>query len=176
MSKKLFLFLYDNFYDKRFEKNKLQYCLQCLIAVLAVFSALMTLNLVSNDLVVASIASTTFVVFTMPHKSRSRVRYVLGGYIIGFLLGMLSYFLSLFFVDTFPIIKNYYDEIFGAIAVGSSIFFMVILNLEHPPASAVSLGMVLNQWNKWTITVTIISITIILLSRHLLRNRLIDLL
>jgi CBS domain-containing membrane protein len=176
MKNRLFQYVYDNFYDKEFKQHKLQYVLQCTLAIIAIFAALMTLNLVYSDLVIASIASTTFVVFTMPHKVRSKSRYVIGGYFIGFIVGMLSYLLAHFFMGYFPIIQNYYDELFGAIAVGGSIFFMVIFNLEHPPASAVSLAMVINHWNRWTIFVTVVSLIFVLGLRYILRNKLINLL
>lgn len=169
-------YLYTHFYDKRFEHNKSQYIVQCMLATLVIFTVLMMLNIISSELIIASIASSAFVVFTMPHKERSRARFLIGGYAVGLIVGLLTYALSLFFIQYVPNYTGFRDEIFGSIAVGLSIFFMVVFDLEHPPAAAIALAMVINQWNYWTIIVTIVAITLLVASRYSLRRRLINLL
>ncbi len=172
----IFKFLKDHFYDEKFANNKKMYVIQCSIATLIVFFVLMTLSIVSSDLVIASIASTTFIVFAMPHAERAKTRYVIGGYIVGMLMGGMSEALMLLAQDVIPSLQSHFDEIFGALAIGGSIFLMVVLDLEHPPASAVSLALVINTWNIWTLVVTVVSLFILTLSRYLLRHKLIDLL
>lgn len=173
---KMFEYLYNNFYDKRFHHNKKKYIVQCFLATMIIFCVLMTLNLVSSDLVIASIASSAFVVFSMPHKVRSRSRYIIGGYCVGLFVGLITYSFSLLFAENYPLLQHFRDEIFGALAVGISIFLMVILDVEHPPAAAVALAMVINQWNKWTIIVTIVAISLLMLARYYFRDKLINLL
>ena len=90
-----------------------------------IFCVLMTLNLVSSDLVIASIASSAFVVFSMPHKVRSQSRYIIGGYCVGLFVGLITYSFSLLFAENYPLLQHFRDEIFGALAVGISIFLMV---------------------------------------------------
>lgn len=168
-------YLYNNFYDKKFHDNKSQYLFQCLMATVTVFVVLMTLNIISSELIIASIASSAFVVFTMPHKERSRARYLFGGYGIGLAVGLVVYVISHLLIELCPYMLDYRDEIFGAIAVGLSIFFMVVFDLEHPPASAVALAMVINQWNNWTLIVTVVAVSLLVSFRYLLRNKIVDL-
>jgi len=40
-----------------------------------------------------------------------------------------------------------------SLAVGFSIFIMVALNIEHPPASATALGIVMNDFSLKAVTV-----------------------
>lgn len=175
MNSKLFRYLSANFYDRKFSQNKLQYLTQCSMATLTMFIVLMTLNLVRSDLVIASIASTTFVIFTMPHRQRARTRYVVGGYIICTVLGLISAQLASLFINSFPNLAQFHDELFGAIAVGSSIFCMIIFDAEHPPAAAVALALIINKWTIWAFVVLFVALTILLLARYFFRDKLINL-
>lgn len=168
-------FLRENFFDKKFIDNKKKYVLQCLAATGVVYLVLTTLSLIISALVIASIASTSFLVFSAPHSERSKARYIIGGYSVGFLIGAGCFYLMDIFIHHWPLLKMHMDEIFGALAVGLSIFLMVILDLEHPPASAAALAFVLNQWNIWTIIVTYLALIIIISSRTMLKRYLIEL-
>lgn len=175
MIKQLSSYLYQNFYDKKFALYKKKYILQCLYATLVVYFVLTTISLISSNIVAASIASTSFLIFSAPHAERSKIRYIYGGYLVGFLIGMACYYCMLFFISHFPALHMHFDEVFGGLAVGLSIFLMVIIDVEHPPASAVSLAMVINNWNVWTIVVTFLALIILTLSRRLFRKYLIEL-
>ena len=142
---------------------------------MVVYFVLTMLSLVTNALVIASIASTSFLVFTAPHVERSRSRYIVGGYTVSFITGGLCYLLMRQCAESMPLFSLHFDELYGAIAIGLSIFIMVVTDLEHPPASAASLSMVINTWDVWSITVTYIAIFILIISRSLLRKHLINL-
>ena len=164
----------STFFDKKFYQNKGKYITQCVFTTVAILMTLLALNVMPNAVVLAAIGATTFIVFSLPHKESSRTRYIVGGYIIGILVGSLCH---VFEHNLFPhhYLHSYYDEIFGAIAVGLSMFFMVILNLEHPPAAGIALGMVLYSWSLTAVAVTIFAISILLYLRYLMRDSLIDL-
>lgn len=164
-----------NFYDEKFSQNKKMYIFQCAAATLVVYFVLTTLSVISNYLVIASIASTSFIIFAGPHSERARARYVFGGYIIGTLSGVLSYYSLLYFSDLLPMFAPHLTEVFAALAVGCSLFFMVIFDLEHPPASSVALALVINYWGVRTLCVTFFALCVLVCSRHLLRKRLIQL-
>lgn len=168
-------YLWDNFVDKKFPANKNKYYFQCLVATVVCLPILMTLSLVSNEVVIVSIASTSFLVFSSPHTERSKARYVLGGYLVGFVVGLFFYLLTLLADKFLPLPPSYLDELFGALAIGVSIFIMLVMDLEHPPASAVALALVINQWNIWTILVTFISLFVLLMAKYLLKNSMIEL-
>lgn len=163
--------------DQKFYKNKLKYVLQCGLATLAIFATLLSLNILPNDVVIASIGATSFMVFAIPHRDISRERFVIGGYLIGMFFGSICFYLSTFFLtsDNF-FLMQYNDEVFGALAVGLTMFFMVILNFEHPPAAAAALGLVIDQWSLRALIVTGLAIFLILAYRHLFKRYMINLL
>lgn len=163
--------------DQKFYKNKLKYILQCSLATLAIFATLLSLNILPNDVVIASIGATSFMVFAIPHRDISRERFVVGGYAIGIFFGSLCFYFSTFFLqsDNF-FLMQYNDEIFGALAVGLTMFFMVILNFEHPPAAAAALGLVIDEWSLRALLVTVLAIFLILAYRHLFKRYMINLL
>lgn len=164
-------------FDDHFSQNKGKYVSQCLLATFAIFATLLSLNIVPNDVVIASMGATSFTVFAMPHKDISRARYVLGGYVIGVTLGSICYFLARSVSPSeFYFIALYHDEFFGAIAVGFTMFLMVILNSEHPPAAACALGLVIDQWSIRAIIVLFLGLVLILSYRHLFRRFMINLL
>lgn len=173
----LFKYLTTQFYDPRFHSNKKKYILQCMLATVVIFVTLLLLNVLTSAVVIASIGSSACVVFALPHKESSRAKYLIGGYIIGIVVGSLCYFLM-----QLPFIANFHhgailaDEIFGALAIGLTIFGMVVLRAEHPPAAALALGLVLHEWSLMTIAITMIVIIVIAVVRHFLRDHLIDLL
>lgn len=151
------------------------YFFQCAVATLIIYFALTALSLVSNLIVIASIASTAFTIFASPHHFSAQPRYIFGSYFIGLAVGALCYYLMIFCIQKVAIFPSHYDEIFGALSVGISLFFMVIFDFKHPPASAASLALVLYDWNSWTIVITFLALIILSTSRHLLRRHLIQL-
>lgn len=168
-------YLRENFYDEKFSLNKKKYILQCLAATMVVYFVLTTLSVLSNYLVIASIASTSFVIFAGPHSELAKARYVLGGYFVGILMGVVCYYTMICFIQWLPDLAAHLDEVFAALAVGSSLFLMVILDFEHPPACAASLALIINDWNGRTIFITFFALTILVVSRYLLRKYLIQL-
>lgn len=78
-------------------------------------------------------------------------------------------------INTFNVSSQTIHIIFGAISVGITMFLMVILDTEHPPAVGMSLGLVLNDWNYLTIIFIYTAVVIMYTVKYLLRNVLIDL-
>ncbi len=164
------------FHDEKFHHNRGLYITQCLIATACIFLVLLSLNVLANDIVIATIGATSFIVFTMPHKEGAKSRYIVGSYILGVTVGAIAYYISTIpWLSHFLFLQQYYDEIFGAIAVGVTMFLMVILNIEHPPAAGLALALVLNDWDFNTLLVIGLAIILILSFRHLFRRKMIDL-
>ena len=169
-------FLLDNFYDKKFSNNKLKYINQIVIATVITLLILLSLNVLPNDVVIASIGASLFMIFAVPHKNISRSKYVLGGYAVGCLVGVLCFALEhTDFVANSILLYNYEDELFGALAVGLTMFLMVVFQVEHPPAAAFSLGLVLHPWTWMTVIVTFFALTLALAYRQVCRHWMIDL-
>lgn len=157
------------FIDKNFRGNMLQYVVQCLIATASLVVVLFYIDIVIDTAVVASIGATSFILFTMPHASRSKAFYILGGYATGTIIGVLSNSILLTNIGL-PV------NVVGAVAVGLAMFIMVITNTEHPPAAALALGIAINGYTvNMLIFVYGVAVTLILI-KWTLRKWLIDLL
>jgi CBS-domain-containing membrane protein len=138
---------------KRLWKN---YFYQSFLAALTVALVLLVLN-IENAVVIASIGATAFIVFTMPKNITARPRRVIGGHIIGLLSGSLAAFIP--HNASFPCILMY------ALAVGISIFLMVALDFEHPPASGTALGVAMTGFSL-TVLIAVITSSILLSLAH----------
>jgi len=139
-------------------------------------SALLILDEVQQTALIASLGASSFIAFAMPHIHSSEPRYLLGSYAIGTIIGcsmsLVSGWLSL--SGTWE--PHALDIVCAALAVGVSIFIMVITDTEHPPAAALALGYVLNDWNLLTMAVVFGGIMLIVIVKQLAKPVLIDLL
>ena len=66
--------------------------------------------------------------------------------------------------------------LFGGLAVGVSIFVMVITDTEHPPAAAVALGFVISPWAPALPLVLVGAVAALVALRNALRPKMRDLL
>ncbi|MBU1086272.1 MAG: HPP family protein [Candidatus Omnitrophica bacterium] len=156
--------------DEKFKTNKLGFLLQSLLATAVVFVILLVLDPVSNSAVIASLGASSFIAFTMPHAKESSFRCLVGGYLIGVIIGNLCYFISISgLVENIYFLDKHSAVIFCAIAVGLSIFLMVITNTEHPPAAGMALALFLNQAGLRAIIVVLAGITSLVIIKTWLR-------
>lgn len=156
-------------FDENFKNNHFQYFIQCAIAA-GVFMVIMALlDVLLNATVVASLGATSFIVFTMPHKQRSKPKYIIGGYLVGCVVGSIGAFVN----NSFP-----YSSIVivGGLVIGFAIYFMTILNVEHPPAAAFALGLALEGTSIYTVAVVLSSAIVMMILKYVFRKWLIDLL
>lgn len=65
--------------------------------------------------------------------------------------------------------------IFGAIAISLAMFTMVVTRTEHPPAAALALGLVLNEWSLLTLVVVLSGIVGLSIIKQLVLPALLDL-
>lgn len=146
-------------FDENFRSNKLRYILQCILATLSISVILLLFDTMTNAIIIAALGSSAFVTFTMPKAQVSRPRFLIGGYIVGIVVGLVCYYLStLPLLTNISIIQETSRVVFGALAVGLAIFVMVITDTEHPPAAGLALALILNEWNYMAIVVTMVGI------------------
>lgn len=107
------------------------YVLQSILATLSVFVVLYFLSL-QNAVIIASIGATAFIVFAMPDNITAQARNVIGGQLVGLLYGFLF--------SLIPQPSLIYSIIVYSLAVGATIFTMVVTDTEHPPAAGTALG------------------------------------
>lgn len=156
-------------FDDKFKSNKRQYILQCLMATVALLIVMTYVNYVVDTVIVASLGATSFILFTMPHTHSSKPRYIIGGYFIASVVGVLCSLLIGLNTFVTPVIL-------GAIAVGLCMFLMVILNFEHPPAAGFALGIVIDGFDVKTILFVYFMCLALILFTYLNKKWFIDLL
>lgn len=152
------------------------YLFQSALATFTMLIVLMYLNGLFHAAIVASLGSTAFTIFAMPKSRAAGTRPVICGYLIAMGVGLLCYSVSLL---PKMIFSQAADRplfiIFGSLAVGLSIFLMILANSEHPPAAGMALWLVLSSWDRTTITFVMTAILMMALVKYLLKDRLVDL-
>jgi CBS-domain-containing membrane protein len=143
-----------------------QYLVQSIVATIVVFIIFFAIT-PERPVIVASIGASTFIVFAMPNNHTSQPKRVIGGHIIGIFCGSIFSFFPQ--MALLPSIALY------SIAVGLSIFLMVALNLEHPPASGTALGISLNGFSAQVAVAVILSALALALAHTMLCRKFCDL-
>ncbi len=110
--------------EKLSRKNFKNYVIQSSLATIILFASL-CIPFVNNEILIAAIGSTAFVVFAMPYRLTARPRNVLGSHLACGLIGILF---SQLHGTVIPL------TVIISLAVGVAIFAMVTLDIEHPPA------------------------------------------
>lgn len=143
-----------------------KYALQSFLAAAFLFPLFLFLTL-RYAVIIASIGASAFIVFAMPKSLTARPRAVIGGQLTGLFSGFLCTLL--------PHSPLVFTILAYSLAVGLSIFLMVVLGTEHPPAAATSLGIVTAGFS-WAATIAvIISIVVLSVVHHFLKPHLDDL-
>lgn len=158
-----------NSLGKYVEKFKLfwkNYLYQSFLATLAVFVVLLFLS-IEQAVIIASIGASAFIVFAMPKNVTAKPRNVIGGHIVGLLSGSLCTLL--------PQPSFLYSISAYSLAVGISIFIMVVIDTEHPPAAGTALGVAMKGFSLH-VAIAVITSAVILSSIHyILKSSLKDL-
>jgi len=162
--------------DSRVKKWFSHYFVQCLLAGITIAIILTFLNLITEAVIVAALGASTFIVFAMPGKVIARPRNLIGGHFIGVICGSLSFFWLRAKYGDYALASDSFFYIFlVALTVTLSIFFMCITNMEHPPASSTALGLIVHGCQWRTVVFILLSVSLLAVAKHLLRNYLKDL-
>ncbi|RAO99990.1 hypothetical protein PW5551_00995 [Petrotoga sp. 9PW.55.5.1] len=152
----------------KFKANWKNYVLQSILATITVFFIFTILNVQERPIIVSSMGATTFIVFAMPKSMVAKARNIIGGHAVGFICGSLF---SLIFSNTGPLFSN----ISYALAVGLSIFIMVVIDTEHPPAAGTALSLCIFGFSLNAFLSVFLSIIILSIVHHFLKPYMIDL-
>jgi len=142
------------------------YVLQSILATLSVFIVLYFLSL-QNAVIIASIGATAFIVFAMPDNITAQARNVIGGQLVGLLYGFLF--------SLIPQPALIYSIIIYSLAVGATIFTMVVTDTEHPPAAGTALGVAMTGISLDVFIAVIISIILLSLIHRFFKSHMKDL-
>ena len=135
---------------EEFKKSWKQYVFQSFLATIVIFVVFLGLKL-EHPLITVSIGATAFIIFAMPRNITANPRNVIGGHAAGVIVGCLLLLIS---HNTFL----------------SSIFMMVTLYIEHPPASATALGIVMNGFSLKAGVIFFMSIVVLLVIQRYLKR------
>lgn len=151
---------------KKFKELWKNYLMQSFFATLSLFVVLLILN-IKYQVVIASIGATAFIVFITPKSSVANAKNVIGGHLIGLLCGSLC--------SLIPQVTLFHSILVYSLAVGLSIFLMVVVGVRHPPAAGTALGVALTGFS-WNVTLAVIVSAVILsIFHHVLKPFLKDL-
>jgi len=162
--------------DKSFKRSPKSFIMQSLLAVVTVAIILYFVEVLTHAAIVAALGASAFIVFAMPRSITAQPRKLIGGHVVGILSGTLCYYAFI----TGPLGKlitswEFTTLFVYALAVGLSIFLMVITNTEHPPAAGTALGIVAHAWSYQIVVFVLLCAIGLALVRGLLGSRLRDL-
>ena len=103
----------------------------------------------------------------MPDNITAQPRNVIGGHIVGLLCGFLF--------SLIPHFTLHFAIFIYSLAVGTSLFLMVVTDTEHPPAAGTALGVVMPGISLQVIVVVVASIIILSVIHRILKPYLRDL-
>ncbi|MFH1847723.1 MAG: HPP family protein [Candidatus Omnitrophota bacterium] len=157
-------------FDKKFRGNITGYVLQCCLATLAILVILIFLNIIKYPAIVASLGASCFIAFTMPHTRASKPRALIGGYMVGVIAGTICHFISEASL-TVQILHDYKMThiALAALSVGLAMFIMVITDTEHAPAAGLALGLVLNEWDLYSVAFIVFGIITLSVTKELIK-------
>jgi len=147
--------------DRKFLDHPRPFFIQSMLASAIILGTLMILQFIS-PVIIAAIGATTFIVFAMPRNSTAGMRSIFGGHLIGMACGLAAAWIP-------------YSEAAGSIAVGLSIFLMVILDAEHPPAAGTALGVALEGYNAPSVAFIVAAAGLLAVAHLALRRWMVDL-
>lgn len=151
---------------EEFRRHWKHYVLQSVFATVVMVAVFMVLSM-ENVVVVASLGSTAFVIFAMPNSITAKPQNVIGGNIVGLISGSVC---ALIPQPYFIVSLLAY-----ALAVGISIFVMVVTDTEHPPASGLALGLAITGFS-WDVGIAIVTAVVVLsLVHHFCKSMIRDL-
>ena len=161
-------------FDQKLRYRLWRYVFQSFLATMSILAILLFLDILNQTAIIASLGATAFIVFTAPKSYSSEVRPLIGGYFFGILSGILCHYLALLYCNHFAALEILY-VVFGSLAVGISVLLMVVTDTEHPPASGIALGLVINQWSYLTIVFVVSGVLVLFFVKKLLSSFLVDL-
>ena len=161
--------------DQHIRRQDLKrYALQCGLAGVVVLMLLLVLDTVTQTVLIASLGASAFIAFAIPRSKLSGHRHMIGGYVVGIIAGIVAASLN-HWIDPPGGWDHAVMVVCGALAISLAMFLMVITRTEHPPAAALALGLVLNEWNFMTLLVVLSGVVLLSVIKRLVLPLLLDL-
>ena len=145
------------------------YLWQSALATMVVILILYVLNVTVHAVIIAALGASAFIVFSLPHHITAEPRRLIGGHAVGLAVGAFCHYIVLL-----PLLGGngtFAYLLASALAVGFSIFLMVITDTEHPPAAGTALGLVAQPWGYITVISVLGFAGLLSIARYLLASR-----
>ncbi len=177
-------------FDPNFEVHPWPYILQISIAGIFMVFIFAAFNLYTQTALVAALASSAFVAFTVPQSHTTDPRPMLGGYLVGIVVGIIFSAMyhspavqnaiesgvPIFFEKLgFAVSGQSFMAFFAFLAFMSSAFTMAATDTEHAPAIGIAIGLVMNPWTYSTLAFIMAGIVFLVVSKKLFERWMIDL-
>jgi CBS-domain-containing membrane protein len=143
-----------------------RYLFQSLLAVASLALILFLLRW-RHWAIVTALGSTVFVLFVMPHRPVAAPRNTFVGHLIGIVCGLLCAYI--------PHRTELGTALVYALAVGLSIFVMLLTDTEQPPAAGTALAFVIRGYDLTALVGTLLSVLILSVIHLILKPYLRDL-
>ena len=153
-----------------------RYLAQCSLAGLVVLILLLVLDAVTQTVLIAALGASAFIAFAVPRSLHSGPRSMIGGYVVGIGAGVLLSVIEHALRGGDPSYAHMLMVLFGACSISLAMFVMVVTRTEHPPAAALALGLVLNEWDLLTLVVVLSGVITLSILKRLVLPYLMDLL
>ena len=140
----------------KFKRLWKYYIFQSLLAATAMLIIMVAIGK-DKMVLIGAMASTAFVIFTMPGTASAKTRIVIGSHLVGLVSGAIFYCINI------PL------PLECALAVGTAIFLMVALDVEHPPAAGTALAVAVRQVSPYDAFIIIATALLLCLFARLLR-------
>lgn len=163
---------------------KKRFAVQVVCAVLFMAIVLMFMSFTSGSQILwavgaGSLASSTFIVFTIPNSVSARASRIIGGYAIAVITGLVLHFILMglihFLSSHFQMSDPRIFWMTASISLGLSMLAMILFDCQHPPAAGVALVLVLDIHHFQILFVILFAALALSLIKLLFKNHLVNL-
>ncbi|MBL4660097.1 MAG: HPP family protein [Alcanivoracaceae bacterium] len=133
---------------------------------------------IQNQIIFSAIASSAFLTFISTSIYDSLSKKIIGGQLVGIIIGVSLWYLLQYTQNNLPKLSNEIFIVFLSLSAGLALFFMAVLNLEHPPGAGTAMAFVFNKNSPAVndfffiiICASLLALTHMLLKKHhLIKN------
>lgn len=173
--------LFSTWFSNKFGVHKWNFIWQPLLAATFVVVALVGLGgfrhvTLLGYIGTSSLGSTAFLVFGMPQSDSASAKNMWGGYIISIMVGVLATLILHAIWSAAHPDRYFVGELTATFAMALTMLIMALFRMEHPPAVGLALGLVVEPWTFYTLTIILLTVCLMTLIKRLLRRWLVDLL
>jgi len=174
-------FIPVKFLDEKVRRHKWNFVWQSLIAGIYMFFVVLVLDHFAETEILrvigyTSIGSSAFLAFALHQSPVTGARRMIGGYAISITMGILCLVLAHGLNHFHVPMLNYHGLVIcSALAIAGAMFFMAIMDMAHPPAAGLAVGLVLEQWSGPILIIIMLAVIVLALLKILLRKKMVNL-